>query len=276
MRRSSSELRLLVLPLLTLTFGVGVPAFAAGSGAKKAPTKVQVMAQQSSCIRCHSQQRFLVTHPRLYHYFLNWKDSIHAQEGVSCVDCHGGNPQANDMRHAHAGRTKGHRSVMSAVNYKNIPATCAKCHSEVADSFRKSAHYRHLVAKGQARQGPNCVTCHGAMNTSVLNVNDVKAACARCHNRRTKNHPEIPGKAETILGEFLSVHRYTRYIAIKSKPEDLKATFQVVDKMVHDLDAEWHTFDLGAVEVKTQKLLRFLKEQRQEIRKGNTPKEKSK
>jgi formate-dependent nitrite reductase cytochrome c552 subunit len=275
MRQPSSALHLLLLPLTALMFGVGVPAHAAGESAKKAaPTKLQVMASQSSCVRCHSQQRFLVTHPRLYHYFLNWKDSIHAQEGVTCVDCHGGNPKASSMRRAHAG--KGPGGVMSAVNYKNIPATCAKCHSEVADSFRKSVHYRHLVAKGQERQGPNCVTCHGAMNTSVLNVNDVKAACARCHNNRTKNHPEIPGKAETILGEFLSVHRYTRYIALQSKPEDLKATFEVVDKMVHDLDAEWHTFDLKSVEVKTRKLLKFLKEQRQEIRKGNTPKEKSK
>ncbi len=182
---------------------------------------------------------------------------------MTCTDCHGGNPEATDQRRAHAGNI-GPDQATSAVNYRNIPATCARCHPAVAGDFRKSAHFRHLVAKGQARQGPSCVTCHGAMNVTVLNINDVRPACARCHNARTGNHPDIPAKAEAILGEFLSIHRYERYIAIRAKPEDLKATFQVVDRMVQDLDAEWHTFDLAAVGEKSQKLLRFLKEQGRE------------
>jgi len=227
---------------------------------------------ENSCVTCHSKARFLVTNKKLYDYYQNWKGSIHAQEGVTCSDCHGGNPNAPDKKHAHAGQVLSAGNARSAVNYRNIPATCAKCHDKIYDKFRQSLHYRHLKAKGQERQGPNCVTCHGAMNTTVLNVNDVRKACARCHNRRTKNHPAIPGEAERVLGDFLSVHRYYRYIAVKGAPGQLKATFKVIDPMVKDLYAEWHTFDLKKVEAKTARLLNFLKEQREEIRKGDQKK----
>jgi formate-dependent nitrite reductase cytochrome c552 subunit len=54
----------------------------------------------NSCIECHGQPDLRVTEKKLYKYFREWELSIHAQEGVTCVDCHGGNPDKTDMNNS--------------------------------------------------------------------------------------------------------------------------------------------------------------------------------
>ena len=55
-----------------------------------------------SCITCHSDPDFLVTHPKLYEYYRDWEGSIHGQQEVTCSDCHGGDPEASDASQAHS------------------------------------------------------------------------------------------------------------------------------------------------------------------------------
>ena len=220
---------------------------------------------EDSCVDCHSDRRFLVTNKKLYAYFQEWQFSIHKQEEVSCSDCHGGNPKVPDKDGAH-GRDVAESRKASAVNFRNIPATCGQCHDDYLKAYRQSPHFEHLIAKKQEEQGPNCVTCHGSINAAVLNINTVQQACARCHNEETDNHPEIPKEAETILNRFLSIHRFYRYITARAEPGTAQQFFKKADAQIRSLSVGWHGFDLEEIQEKTQSVLRLLKDKRKEVR----------
>ncbi len=55
------------------------------------------------------------------------------------------------------------------MNFRNIPKTCGQCHERIYEGFRESAHFEHLASKDEENLGPNCVTCHGSINATVLN-----------------------------------------------------------------------------------------------------------
>ena len=134
----------------------------------------------------------MVTNRKLYDYYQRWTVSVHSQEDVTCVDCHdlaAGGVVPGEARSNHPD---------NATGPYNIPRTCGECHEEIYEGFRESTHFDHVVAKQQEEQGPTCVTCHGSINVSVLNVVTVEEACARCHNEESGNHPENPAEARSL------------------------------------------------------------------------------
>jgi len=231
--------------------------------------------EEDSCAACHRDPGFLVKNKKLYDYYQQWESSVHRQEEVTCDDCHGGDPTAPDKDEAH-GDGVGEEDADSGVYFKNVPETCGTCHEEILESFLKSHHSEHIEAKGEEEQGPTCVTCHGSIDVGVLNVNSVEAACSRCHNEKTDNHPDIPDKAQGILRRFLSINRFYRYITIRAEPEDAALFFADMDaRMVH-LSQTWHTFDLEDIEEETAEVLALLKAKREEIRRQRALKEPKK
>jgi len=223
-----------------------------------------------SCIDCHKDSKFRVTNKKIFDYYQNWQGSVHATEGVSCADCHGGNPKLKSKKAAHVSAKINPSQSKSPVHFRNIPATCSSCHEEYYDHFRKSKHFEKLSKSKEKQQGPNCVTCHASVNTAVLNVNTVREACAFCHNVKEDNHPEIPDKAEALLGQFLSIHRFYRYLTVKGGVD--QTVFMEIEKRTNDLFVDWHSFDLPTIETRTNELLTLLKEQRDIIRKKNKKK----
>lgn len=249
-------------------FAAALPAFLALLlGAATWGTVAAAEQASDSCIACHSNPELMVTNKKLYDYYQRWRSSIHEQEGVSCDDCHGGNPAVSDKQGAHGGDL-GEAGVKSAVNFRNIPSTCGECHSEIFEGFRKSEHYQH-VAKEQKKgqQGPTCVTCHGSINVAVLNVTTVEEICQQCHNDESGNHPENPRKARSLLNRFLSIHRYYRYITVRGDPAETKPFFEQIDAELRDLTTTWHSFDLEAIEKQTEVVLSELKAKREEVAK---------
>lgn len=221
---------------------------------------------KNSCIECHSNPDFFVTAKKLHDYFQEWDISIHSQEGVTCEDCHGGNPDVNDQKGAHGTEVSGGMTAGGAVSFERIPSTCGTCHEDIYDGYLQSDHYDHLRAKKQEKQGPNCVTCHGSINATVLNVSNVKEACQQCHNEKEENHPEIPDRASDILNRFLSINRFYRYIGIRGDPNEIPAFFAVMDPRIHELSVLWHTFDLPKIDKETRFVLDLLKIKREEVR----------
>jgi len=224
------------------------------------------VSARESCIDCHSDPKFVVTNKKLFDYFKEWKLSIHAQEEVTCSDCHGGNPEASGKQAAHGGKG-GVRKIQRAVNFINIPTTCGQCHDDILDSYRKSNHYKYLRARKQEKQGPNCVTCHGSLNSVALNVNTVKGTCLICHNQKTGNHPEIPQKAEWLLNKFLSMHRLFRYVTARGDAAETRDYVKKMNLRIETLSEDWHKFDLAAFEKAVTSNLDSLKKKRNEIRK---------
>ena len=124
-------------------------------------------AAEPVCIGCHAGLPEKYSEPvRL------WRGSIHAENGIFCHGCHGGDPKdaANAMSPA--------RGFLGAPKEPAIPAFCGRCHVGVLKDYLASAHGRAL-GKG----GPTCVTCHGnhqVVKASLGLINE--KSCSRCHS----------------------------------------------------------------------------------------------
>jgi len=258
-------LRVLGWTIACLAAGGVAPA--AGMAAEAAAPK---KAAVESCIACHRDPDFLVTNRKLYNYYRDWERSIHHEEGVTCSDCHGGDPDAASREAAHEGML-GESNAKSSVNFANVPDTCGTCHDEVEAAYRTSKHFEHLVkhaekGDGESQQGPSCITCHNSMNTLTLDVTTVEATCSECHNDETGNHPDIPDQARVALNRFLSIDRFHRYVAVRLDPKEARGYLATIDARREELSVLWHTFDLERIEAATRGILDDLRTKRDEIR----------
>jgi len=248
-----------------------IATVAAAGAASERAAEAAGEDEESSCVVCHRDPDFLVTHPNLYQYYQDWQRSIHHEEGVTCSDCHGGHPEAAGREAAHAGMYA-ESSPESAVNFANVPATCGSCHGDVEEAYRESAHFEHLThiqgEKGGpgsvARRGPSCVTCHRSMNTLTLDVTTVEATCAHCHDQ--DNHPEVPADARAALNKFLSIDRFERYVRVRTDPAQAREFLEWVDAQRGDLSVLWHTFELERIDAATTAILDALRARRDALR----------
>jgi len=125
----------------------------------------------TSCRNCHAEQ---------YNKVL---DSVHQQalaagnfNAAVCTDCH--NP------HEQQRLTDQNSGALLSNARLNIPSTCARCHSAIHDTYRKSVHGAALTNAGNL-DVPTCIDCHGVHNianpTTARFRNDVPQLCAKCH-----------------------------------------------------------------------------------------------
>ena len=119
------------------------------------------------CVQCHGTLPGKPGEPvRL------WRDSIHAENGIRCNDCHGGDPK--DLANAMSPE----RGFLGVPKESAIPAFCGRCHVGVLKDYLQSAHGRAL-----GRGGPTCVTCHGnhkVAKASLYIINE--KTCTQCHS----------------------------------------------------------------------------------------------
>ncbi|MBM4353970.1 MAG: cytochrome C [Deltaproteobacteria bacterium] len=147
------------------------------------------------CVQCHEQ----VT-PGIV---ADWKESVHANEGVTCETCHGtGHVSAADTDKA---------GVVT-------PATCAKCHDKQVEQF---SHGKHAVAWAAMKAMPTahfqpmamtdgmkgCGGCHKIGPQTDQEIQELKkngsgfgmASCDACHTRHTfsKKEAQQPQACQT-------------------------------------------------------------------------------
>jgi predicted CXXCH cytochrome family protein len=110
-------------------------------------------------------------------------DSVHQKalaggnfNAAVCTDCH--NP------HQQTRLTDKQTGALLPDARLNIPQTCARCHSAIYDTYRKSVHGAALTDAGNL-DVPTCIDCHGVHNiqdpTTARFRNDVPQLCAKCH-----------------------------------------------------------------------------------------------
>lgn len=148
--------------------------------------------QANTCLDCHAEFPEPIGVSRE-----SFAADIHAQKGLTCAACHGGDP-AQPTPEVSMGRAAGFRGQ---VDRKQIPALCSRCHSDAAymrqynpslrtdqlSQYRTSVHGRQL-AKGDT-QVAVCTDCHGVhgirppsdtrSSTHPLNIAET---CSRCHS----------------------------------------------------------------------------------------------
>jgi hypothetical protein len=158
------------------------------------PAAPNASKQESSCILCHKQLDGPALEPTKH------LDDIHMQRGLSCHDCHGGDPTKGgdeDPSAAHDER-KGWKEKPTRLQ---VPAFCARCHGDAAymktfnpqirvdqlSEYRTSVHGQRN-AKGDGRTAV-CVDCHGVHGIraikdprSRVHPTQVADTCARCHS----------------------------------------------------------------------------------------------
>ena len=146
----------------------------------------------NSCIDCHSAMdgKLGVTQEK-------FSQDIHAQKGLTCVSCHGGDASSYDPAQA-MGRAAGFKGK---VDRKQIPALCGSCHSnpnlmrtynpslrtDQLDQYHTSVHGKRLA--GGDDKVAVCVDCHSVHDIrppsdprSTVNPVNVAKTCSRCHS----------------------------------------------------------------------------------------------
>src|SRR5438132_3378171 len=149
--------------------------------------------KKSSCIECHIK----LDDTRLSAPAKLFDNDIHKSRGLSCNDCHGGDPNA-DTKEAAKDPRKGYLGKPKTLD---IPAYCGKCHSDAnlmkrfnpslrVDQEREyytSVHGKLLKEKGETRVA-TCISCHSVHGiraptdplSSVYPTN-VAETCSKCH-----------------------------------------------------------------------------------------------
>ena len=189
-----------------------------------AKDKGPLVIKENSCLKCHSNAKFLsfVVEEKWQRYHITDKDlakDIHWQRGLRCFDCHGGDPTSDNKLYAHAGR----RLIESP---KDIPGFCGHCHSDI-EFMRKyqpsprtdqvaeywtSGHGKQLKKTGDT-QVAVCTSCHGGKHNlskvhdleSPVYVTNVAKTCAKCHS-----DPKIM-EGRQYHGRPLGTHQYDEW-----------------------------------------------------------------
>ena len=142
------------------------------------------------CLECHSMLDAPVGVNKD-----NYATDIHAQKGLTCASCHGGDPAKDDDQAM--SKAAGFRGK---IERKQVPEVCGKCHSDSAyihgydpslrtDQFAQyqtSVHGKQL-AKGDTHVAV-CTDCHSVHGIrpasdprSTVNPLNVAKTCAQCH-----------------------------------------------------------------------------------------------
>ncbi|MBI3670907.1 MAG: cytochrome c3 family protein [Acidobacteria bacterium] len=158
---------------------------ALGAAAKDAKPVV------NHCLECHAAFDGKLGDPAR-----QFPDDIHATRGLTCADCHGGNPSQEDAEKA-MDRKQGFRGVPKR---SEIPQLCARCHSDGAfmRAYNPSLRTDQLTQYGTSVHGKRlragdtrvavCSDCHSPHSIrpassplSTVHAPQIPMTCGRCH-----------------------------------------------------------------------------------------------
>lgn len=154
----------------------------------------------TSCVSCHSNADLFG--PELLRSVAPHPQDVHAAAGLSCHDCHGGNPDAALAADAAAAMNPDFAAnpFVGAPQRGEVPSFCGRCHSDPAFMRRfapgervdqEQEYWTSQHGRALAEGDPNvatCVDCHGAHG--ILRADDpsspvfpthVAETCASCH-----------------------------------------------------------------------------------------------
>jgi len=192
------------------------------------------------CIQCHGTMPGKIGEPVKL-----WRGSIHAENGIACNACHGGDPTdaANAMNPA--------RGFLGAPKEIAIPAFCGRCHVGVLADYLASAHGRAL-GKG----GPTCVTCHGnhqVFKASLQLINE--KTCTQCHT--FERAQKIKSAMQETEGMIVAIDsRINAYKAIGTDTDKLEKGLFAVRNRFHTL---FHNVDVEMVKKESSQIQDELK-----------------
>lgn len=201
------------------------------------PAAGQERAAVISCVACHEGLGGELAAP-----VAQWKESIHARNGIDCASCHGGDPAVSGQEAMSP--EHGFRGVPGETE---VPGFCGRCHPGVEEDYRDSAHGRKL-----GHGGPQCVTCHGAhavVKASPAIIN--RTRCTTCHSYgRADEIKSALVRTDALIsridGRIAGFHRIG--YATKDLEERLFQVRNEFHRLFHTIDVErirHHTAEFG-------------------------------
>ncbi len=212
-------------------------------------------AVADACVDCHKNPNFRTQNKKLYDYYNDWISSTHKRAGVSCADCHGGDPNAELAEAAHNGGFLP-ANPNSDVHYKKLPATCGKCHQSAYQEFTQSKHFKALMNELEA---PHCATCHGSINSKVYYTSIVDPTCNSCHNNQRAELPRVSEQAEEILQRLNIAKAYMGWTELYYKQKNWPAGIDEYRAEYQAIADAWHRFKLAETDEVSTELLSRLK-----------------
>jgi predicted CXXCH cytochrome family protein len=163
------------LLVCVLALAVPVPALSQD-------TMAGYLQEEYSCIMCHTEMR------------TDFLEGVHADRGIQCTDCHGGDPSQFETEGAHSAGFRGGFTKVQSVEL------CLSCHGDIPamrqyalepvtrEEFLISRHGQSLLLEGNT-QAPACSDCHGAHaifpmvdQRSPIHPTRVSETCGSCHS----------------------------------------------------------------------------------------------
>ena len=114
---------------------------------------------------------------------------------ANCADCHG-------SHNLHKSTT-----ADSKLYWKNVPATCGKCHENVYQTYQRSIHGQGVQAG--VRDAPVCTDCHGEHTIAAVRTEDsrvssknIPGTCSQCHaSQRIASLYRLPPNVTTTYAQ---------------------------------------------------------------------------
>lgn len=189
------------------------PATASAAAARPDATLASGPPPETSCTHCHGGELFDNAGRAKVKQF---NIDVHSQVGLSCHDCHGGNPDpklGDDVGGAMDPKYKANPYV-GAPKRVDIPEFCGRCHSSAAymNRFNPASRIDEVSEYWTSHHGQKlkagitdvatCIDCHSVHNIrrktnpdSPVYPTHVAETCSRCHSdskRMTANGRNIP------------------------------------------------------------------------------------
>jgi peroxiredoxin len=170
--------------VVTMSLTLGWSAAASSPHAQGVTRSTPVDSRAGSCVQCHDGSRS----SGMTQHLIEWRQSVHGRNGVTCTDCHGGSALATTAVGAHAAHVND-SDPLSATNIRSLHRTCGRCHQQTVRLAEQNPHFQ-LLQRGE-RIAPSCVTCHGEVAADRPVPARVQAGCDQCHGARGPfPHPE--------------------------------------------------------------------------------------
>ncbi len=214
--------------------------------------------EEDACIGCHSSDTMKQPYRMVVE---DWKASWHAQNRISCHDCHGGDPKDATMS------MSPQRGFVGVPKAGEVPEFCGKCHIAILKNYLESGHGKALKSTGK---GPNCVTCHGSHKIGKAGIDIInEQTCTKCHSYDRargmkqalfvveKKMGDIERDINTLKEEGIFVDAKER--TLFSTQAEFRALFHTVDVSLVQQRTDEFTKRLGLIDKEMQDIFRELR-----------------
>jgi hypothetical protein len=211
--------------------------------------RMRHISQGISCsLECHADEfKGIATSA-----YIQWSESKHGLNKITCDKCHGGDPGAYYKEDAHKGIIPP-TDPSSPLYYTKVPELCGQCHRKELEAFKESKHYALLETLHQA---PSCTTCHPPHKYDVRKPEEFVRFCGACHAEDGGVAPlNIPYESERVLEKTVLLKESLELLENRAKEakkqgyevSDVISTIKLAEKELEQIPEKWHSFDISGL-----------------------------